>query len=100
MASTGVYTSFKGMTTATPGVLARFPLLVPVPGWRQVEGEEDEGERRGGEGESGFNSLEGVYSSAMNDVDAGKTGRALQSFQSLGSWNRFTCLLQLPENMV
>jgi hypothetical protein len=30
VASTGVYTSFKGMTTATSGVLARFPLLLPV----------------------------------------------------------------------
>jgi hypothetical protein len=28
--STGVYTSFKGMTTATSGVIARFPLLLPV----------------------------------------------------------------------
>ena len=30
VSSTGVYTSFKGMTTATSGVLARFPLLLPV----------------------------------------------------------------------
>ncbi len=30
VSSTGVYTSFKGMTTATSGVIARFPLLLPV----------------------------------------------------------------------
>ena len=30
VSSTGVYTSFKGMTTATSGVIARFPLILPV----------------------------------------------------------------------
>ena len=30
VSSTGVYTSFKGMTTATSDVIARFPLLLPV----------------------------------------------------------------------
>ena len=30
VSSTGVYTSFKEMTTATSGVIARFPLLLPV----------------------------------------------------------------------
>ncbi len=58
-------------------------------GKRRTKGKK--GKRKGKSGERRTRGRRRVYSLAMNAADA---GRGLQSFQSLGSCNGVTCLLQ------
>ncbi len=44
------------LSTSHRSSFSEIAITSDTPGWRQGEGEEDEGERRGGEAESGFNS--------------------------------------------